>query len=105
MGDYLEIFVTIDNKKSAWKIAGELIGKRLASCVQIGGPIKSLYIWKGRRCVTKEWTLTIKSAADKYNSIERTVKELHPYQTPEIISRKIEGGSREYFKWMDEILL
>jgi periplasmic divalent cation tolerance protein len=105
MENYIEIFVTVNSKKTAAKIASVLLDKRIAACVQQGGPVRSYYEWQGKRRVTNEWTLTIKSSSEHFNLVEEAIKEFHPYITPEIIIRKIDGGSRDYLKWLDDSLI
>ncbi len=101
MPDYIEVTVTIDNKKIAVRIANELLDKRLAACVQISGPVESFYEWDGKRTRTREWKLAIKTRDDIFSMVEKAVKELHPYAVPEIIIRKIEGGSGDYLEWIE----
>ncbi len=104
MSGFIEAFVTIDNKNKALKIADELLNSKLAACVQIGGPVKSLYWWKGKKENSIEWTLTIKTRIEFLDRIEKSVKKMHPYEVPEIISRDIAGGSGDYLEWINKTL-
>lgn len=100
MSEYIEVFTTISSKKRAFKIADSLLNLKLAACVQIGGPIKSLYWWKGKREKASEWILTIKTMSENIDGIEAYIKKNHPYEVPEIISREIAWGSGEYLEWI-----
>ena len=100
----MQIFTTTRNKKDAEKIADVLVKNKLAACVQILGPIESIYKWKGKIEKSKEWLCLIKTKSEKYKKIEKTIKSLHSYEVPEIIALPIEKGNVKYFKWVDEQL-
>ncbi len=102
--DFIQVFVTIDDEDDAEEIAGSLVSKKLAACVQITSPIESTYTWKGEAERSKEWMLLIKSKASLFDELEKEVKQLHPYETPEIITHKILMGNEDYLKWMDKNL-
>ncbi len=104
MGEYIEVLTTASQKEDADRIAKELIEKGLAACVQVLGPIISHYKWKDRVECATEWLCIIKTRSELYDELERAIKEVHPYETPEIIVTPIINGSNEYFAWMDEAL-
>ncbi|MBO3769185.1 MAG: divalent-cation tolerance protein CutA [Candidatus Brockarchaeota archaeon] len=101
MSKYIQVFTTTGNREDALKIARILLEKRLAACFQIIGPMKSLYWWKGRIEEAEEWLCLIKSRDDVYEELEKTIKENHPYEIPEIIAIPIVYGSRSYLEWID----
>jgi len=94
----------LKKKEDAQSIAKSLVEKRLAGCVQIVGPIISTYWWKGRLDTNKEWLCIIKSKKALYGKIEKAIKDLHRYETPEIIALPIISGSKGYLKWLDDEL-
>jgi len=100
MESYIQVVTTIDKKEDAERIAAYLVAKRLAACVQIAGPITSVYQWKGNIERANEWQCWIKSKDTLYKEIERTIKSLHPYEVPEIIAMPICTGSRDYLEWL-----
>ncbi|RLE69516.1 MAG: divalent-cation tolerance protein CutA [Thermoprotei archaeon] len=102
---YIQVFTTIDSKVRAETLAKTLLEKRIAGCIQIIGPITSIYWWNNKIEREKEWILLIKSREKNYKEIERTIKEIHPYQIPEIIAVPIISGSRNYLNWLDKILV
>jgi periplasmic divalent cation tolerance protein len=104
MEEYLQIFTTTEKKQDAERIASSLVDKRLAGCVQITGPIISNYHWKGAIETSEEWLCIIKSRRDLYEEIEKAIKEIHPYETPEIIATPIVAGSRDYLTWLSDEL-
>lgn len=101
MKSYIQVVTTTDNKEDAEKIATLLVEKRLAACVQIAGPITSLYRWKGNVEKTQEWQCWIKSKKIIYKEIEKAIKSVHPYEVPEIIAIPIATGNRGYLEWLE----
>jgi len=102
MEEHIQVTTTCDKREDAEKIAQTLVEKNLAACVQIMGPITSIYRWQGKIEQAKEWICFIKSTSINYSDLERTITEIHPYDTPEIIAVPITAGSRKYLQWLDE---
>jgi periplasmic divalent cation tolerance protein len=102
LSDYIEVFITIDSRKGALKLADVLLKDKAAACVQVGGPVKSFYWWKGKMEKKSEWTLTLKTRAGLLAMIERSVRKNHPYEVPEIISKEI-AGTADYLEWINNI--
>ena len=105
MESYIQVITTTEKREDAVKIAKTIVEKRLAGCVQIVGPILSTYWWKGCMETAEEWQCLMKSRKDLYGKIEKAIKAIHPYETPEIIATPIVDGSREYLKWLHEELI
>jgi periplasmic divalent cation tolerance protein len=101
---FLQITTTTETKEQAQTIAKYLVEEKLAACVQIVGPITSIYRWKGKVENAKEWLCLIKTRDDLYNKVEAAIKSLHPYETPEIIVVSIVKGSKEYLNWINDEL-
>ena len=101
MKTYIQISTTTDTKEQAQKIARHLVEQKLAACVQIAGPIESTYRWKGKVETANEWMCLIKTRASLFGKVETAIKQLHPYETPEIIAVPIIKGSSEYLRWLD----
>ena len=104
MGEYIQVLTTTGNKEDAVKIARTLVQKKLAACIQVGGPITSIYRWEERIQEDEEWRIVIKTRRDMYESLEKAIKENHPYEVPEIIGMPLTLGSGGYLEWMDEEL-
>ena len=105
MGKYLQVFTTVDDREKAELIADRLVEKRLAACVQITGPITSVYRWKGKKERSKEWLLIIKSDENHYLLLEEEIRSLHSYEIPEIVASPIVFGNRSYLAWIDDNLM
>jgi periplasmic divalent cation tolerance protein len=100
--EYIQVSTTVNSKATANKIARKLLDERLASCVQVLGPIDSHYWWKGRIERAREWTCFIKARASHYRKIEATIKRLHPYEVPEILAFRVLHGQADYLRWIEE---
>lgn len=72
--------------------------------MQIIGPVRSTYRWKGNIETAEEWLCLIKTRSDRYQEVEKAIKEIHPYETPEIVATPIVAGSEEYLNWLSETL-
>ncbi len=97
---YIQVVTTTDSKENAGLIARALLDLHLAACVQIAGPIFSSYWWQGKREESQEWQCLIKTSQDLYQQVEREIKTVHRYLTPEIIALPIIRGSSEYLAWL-----
>ena len=98
--EYIQVVTAVEKKEDAEKIAKTLVEKRLAACVQIVGPIVSTYWWKDNIETAEEWLCIIKSMKDLYEELEKSIKEIHPYETPEIFALPVVAGSKDYLKWL-----
>ncbi|UCF57110.1 MAG: divalent-cation tolerance protein CutA, partial [Deltaproteobacteria bacterium] len=74
MADYIQLFTTTEKRDDAEIIAREVVEKRLASCAQVLGPIKSTYWWKEKIEQTEEWLCIMKSRSDLYDELEEAIK-------------------------------
>jgi periplasmic divalent cation tolerance protein len=96
----LVVLTTVEKMEDGERLAGLLIERELAACVQILPPMISIYRWQGAVERASEVLLLIKTTLAAYPRLETTIKENHPYQTPEIVALPIEAGSAEYLSWL-----
>ena len=101
-GEYVQISTATPSREVADAIALALVERRLAACVQVVGPVHSTYRWQGNVESAEEWICLIKTARPLYDAVERTIRELHPYDTPEIIAMPIVAGDAAYLRWVSE---
>ena len=104
MADYVQVVTTVERKEDAERIARALVEARLAACVQVLGPITSTYWWKGEIETAEEWQCVAKSRGDLFARIGGAVRDLHPYEVPEILAVPIAAGSESYLAWLEEQL-
>jgi periplasmic divalent cation tolerance protein len=102
MNHELVVFVTTSNSEEAARLADALVSDRLAACVNIVPAIQSIYRWEGKVTRDSEALMIIKTTDERYLEVERRVKELHSYSTPEVIALRIERGSEQYLKWLSD---
>ncbi|MEX0937573.1 MAG: divalent-cation tolerance protein CutA [Pirellulales bacterium] len=96
----VQITTTIDSEQAAEQIATALVGRRLAACVQIVGPVRSTFRWEGKIEISPEWMCIIKTAADRADDVQSAIRELHGYDVPEILVTPVTGGNRGYLDWV-----
>lgn len=94
--------VTAAGEEQAAAIARILVGERLAACVNIVGPIRSVYRWKNEIHDEPEHLMLIKTRASLLGKLKRRVGELHSYEVPEVIALALADGAEPYLKWMLE---
>jgi len=94
------VWCTVPSLSVAESLASTLVGTSLAACVNIVPGLTSVYKWKGRIEKDQELLLMIKTRSSLVQKLTRAIAENHPYDTPEIIEAKIEGGSEAYLDWL-----
>jgi periplasmic divalent cation tolerance protein len=98
------VLMTAANGEEAARLADMLIGAHLAACVQILPEMESVYRWQGKIERQPEILLLVKTARSKFDDLEREVRALHSYETPEIIAVPIVAGSSPYLEWLSASL-
>jgi len=96
----IQITVTGNSRETMKKIGRRLVEKRLASCAQISGPIKSFYWWRDKLEETEEWVCILKSRSDLYEKIQMLIRKMHPYEVPEITATELSRALPEYERWI-----
>jgi periplasmic divalent cation tolerance protein len=100
MADYVQVLTTVDSTEEAERLGRSVVNARLAACVQIVGPIRSLFWWQDKLDDAQEWQLLMKTTAERLPALEEHIKAHHSYETPEIIATPIPWGSQEYLGWI-----
>jgi periplasmic divalent cation tolerance protein len=99
----LIVFVTVPSRDAGERIAETLVGEQIAACVNVVGPIRSIYRWQGELCRDDEHLLLIKTTRARYAALEARVKALHSYEVPEVVAVPIELGSAGYLEWIRSV--
>ena len=102
MTEFLLVSTTTDSRDKAQTLASALVEQELAACVQIQGPIESVYRWQGTVEQSQEWLLTAKTKSSDFDNVEAAIRELHTYDCPEIVATAIVAGSDDYLKWLGD---
>lgn len=101
---YLQVIITVPDRLTAQKITRILLERHVGACVQTIGPITSCYWWKGKIAKSREFLCIVKTNRRSYPVLEKIVKNIHPYEVPEIIAVLITTGYRGYLVWLREAL-
>ena len=96
----LLVLTNLPDRAAAERLADTLIEKRVAACVNILAPCRSVYRWKGAVQHDEEHPVLIKTTAERYPELERAVRAGHPYELPEIIAVPIERALPAYLDWV-----
>jgi len=96
----LLVFTNLPDRAAAERVADLVIEKRLAACVNILAPCRSVYRWKGAVQHDEEHPVLIKTTPERYAELERALRSAHPYELPEIIAVPIERGLAAYLDWV-----
>jgi periplasmic divalent cation tolerance protein len=102
MSKAIVVLVTCGTEDEAVEIAHALVEERLAACVNLISPVRSIYRWEGKIWDEKEWMLIIKTQKKRFEELKKKVKSLHSYSVPEVIALPIVEGSASYLKWLEE---
>ena len=102
MSDEKLIISTAGLREEASRIASILVEEKLAACVNIVGPIDSIYRWQGKVEDAQEFLMLVKTTATRSQAVMTRIRELHSYKVPEVIEVDINDGSPDYLKWISE---
>jgi periplasmic divalent cation tolerance protein len=100
MSGKIVAFSTCASEQEAGLIARRLLEKRVAACVSIVGPVRSLYHWRGAVQDDAEFLLIIKSSAHLAERLKTEIRAVHSYETPELVILPISDGLPDYLAWI-----
>lgn len=95
---FIIIYITHPDMKTAKKVAGQLLEKRLIACVNYF-PVENSYWWQGKVEHSKEIVSLVKTTKQNWSKVKAEVKKIHPYDTPCIMKLEVEANS-DYEKWI-----
>jgi periplasmic divalent cation tolerance protein len=99
-----QVTTTLPDQASADRLAAQMVEERLAACAQVLGPLASVYRWKGRIERASEWYCHMKTTVARLPALQARMRQLHPYDVPEIIAVPILEGDAAYLRWIQEEL-
>lgn len=94
--------ITVDKEETAEKIVDSLLDEHLIACGNIIPNVKSYFYWNNEKQNTNEVIVLLKTDKIKFPDLVKKIKELHPYELPEIIGIPISYGLPEYIKWVED---
>ena len=98
------VLTTVSNDAEAEDLARKIVEAKLAACVQILPPMRSVYYWNNAVQIDSEHLLLIKTLAEKFDELQSFIQSNHSYETPEIIALKTNLVAENYFEWMKNYL-
>ncbi len=93
---------TFPDRGTAQRIAEELVVGRFAACANVASAVDSIYWWKGEVETATEVMVFFKTTTARFPAFLEKLKSLHPYDSPEIVSFRIDHGSPDYLRWVSE---
>ena len=97
----LLVLTNVPERAVAEKLADMLLERKLAACVNILAPCRSVYRWKGSVQHDEEHPMLIKTTAERYADLEAAIRANHPYELPEIVAVPVERGLPAYLQWVE----
>ena len=96
----LLVLTNLPDRGAAEALARTLVERRVAACVNVLSPCRSTYRWEGKLQVDEEHPVLIKTTRERYPALEAAVREVHPYDLPELIALPVESGLPAYLDWV-----
>ena len=96
----LLVLTNLPDRAAAERLADLVVERRLAACVNILAPCRSVYRWKGAVQHDEEHPILIKTTTERYPELEKALRAGHPYELPEIVAVPIERGLPAYLEWL-----
>ena len=96
----LLVFTNLPDRAAAERLADALVEKRVAACVNILAPCRSVYRWKSDLQRDEEHPMLIKTTEARYAALEAAIRAGHPYEVPEIVAVPVERGLPAYLDWV-----
>nr|WP_181715661.1 divalent-cation tolerance protein CutA [Klebsiella pneumoniae]QIM11783.1 divalent-cation tolerance protein CutA [Klebsiella pneumoniae] len=93
-------FCTCPDADSAERIATALVAERLAACVNLLPGLRSVYRWQRKVEAAAEVLLLVKTSAEAYPALQERLRQLHPYELPELLAVEAASGLPEYLQWL-----
>ncbi len=100
MTECIAVWVSVGSVREGERIGRALVDERLAACVNIVGPVRSIYRWRGAVQDEAELLLIIKTRTAVFQALQERIKSLHSYATPEIVAVPLTAGSAAYLEWV-----
>lgn len=94
------VVTTVGTEEQAYLIAREIVARRQAACVNILPGVRSIYRWKGKICKDGELLLVVKTMESEFEAVAATIRELHNYELPEILSFAVTRGEPSFLAWI-----
>lgn len=98
--EILLVLSTFPDRGKAQRIAEQLVSGRFAACANVASGVDSFYWWKNEIETASEVLVYFKTTPARFEAFEEKLRELHPYDLPEIVAFKTAAGSQNYLTWV-----
>jgi periplasmic divalent cation tolerance protein len=102
---FVVVLVTAGSRDEAQRIGRALVEERLAACVNVVGPVCSIYRWEGAVEEAEEHLLVVKARASDLDALGARVRALHSYDVPEVLALPVTAGSEDYLAWLGRVTM
>jgi len=93
---------TFPDFEKAGQLGTTWVESQLAACVNLLPGAESIYRWDGKTERSAEVLAIVKTTRARLAELEVSLRELHPYELPELLILSPEGGSSEYLRWVSD---
>ena len=100
--EVLLVLSSFPDRGQAQRIAEELVAGRYAACASVASAVDSFYWWKSEIETASEVLVYFKTKATRFDAFQEKLREMHPYDIPEILAFRVESGSKDYLSWVAE---
>ncbi len=101
-GGYVQVTTAVPSEAAAGLLARHAVEARLAAAVQVVGPVRSTYWWRGEIHDAAEWLCVAKTTGSRLHELAALIAREHPYEVPEITAVRISHGSSSYLTWVGQ---
>ncbi|WP_193771136.1 divalent-cation tolerance protein CutA [Candidatus Magnetaquicoccus inordinatus] len=103
--EMLLVWSTVADQETGLRLGRQLVEEQLVACVHLLPAGRSIYRWQGVVQEEQEWTLLIKTRSSLYPRLEERLRELHPYEVPEIVATAVVQAQADYLAWLTEMVV
>jgi len=100
--EFVFVYSTFPDEAAAKRVAEALVTARLAACVNIHGPMTSVYAWQGKLEIGPEYAIYAKTRRSLAGHAITTARPLHPHTIPCFLVLPIDDGNDDYLAWVRE---
>ena len=98
--DLVFIYTTFPDEAVAQRTCKAIIGNRLAACANIFPAMTAIYEWQGNLETEQECAVYLKTLERQAEELMKTLREMHPYDTPAIVEIPVSSVDKDYLAWV-----
>ena len=98
--EYILVFTSLGSMEAARTFVRQLLDEHLVACGTILPRAESIYRWEGKVTASEESVVLLKTARAKWDALSARVRDLHPYDVPELLAVPVDAGFDKYLAWV-----